>query len=123
MTVMSRSPAAREQWSRIVDEQKSSGLTVKQFCAERSLCASTLFVWRRKLAAPPAEADHSTAFVEATIGDAESERPACEAGGVSIELPRGRRIIVERGFDRRLLLEVISALEGTSHAGTDGVEA
>jgi len=118
MCGMSGSQAVREKWVALVAEQKASGVSVAKFCLERGIVASSLFAWRRKLAEPPSLA-RATSFVEATIeGDPLAYGPreegrwrAGQAGGVSIELASGHRIIVERGFDQRLLLEVMSTLE------------
>ncbi len=92
--------AAVEKWSRIIEEQRASGLTVARFCAERRIPASSFFPWRKRLGGKPA----SPAFVEAKVRD------PTDGGGVAIELPAGRRVIVSRGFDHDLLLEVIAAL-------------
>ncbi len=102
---MSRSEAAQAKWSRIIEEQRGSGLSVGAFCARRSIPASSLFAWRRRLAAP--------AFVEAEVRGVDDER-----GGVTVQLGGGRRVAVVRGFDRRLLLEVIEALESVAGGGS-----
>jgi len=119
---MTRSESAREKWARIVDEQRSSGLSVKQFCNQRSIPCSSFFAWRRKLggAAAAVSADNRTAeFAAVAVADAlRRDRDAGEdpggdaAGGVSIALPGGLRVMVNHGFDRRLLLAVVDALEG-----------
>ncbi len=108
-----RSAAARARRSGLVAEQRSSGLTVPKFCLERGIAASSLFGWRRKLAREAlvreSGADGRSApprFVEALVED-DRQRSA----GVSIELTCGRRVSVGRGFDRRVLLEVIGVLE------------
>jgi len=102
---MSRATRARERWSRIIREHRASGQTVAAFCAERSIPASSFFPWRRRLA--EAGEDGSAVFVEAKVGadDRQGEQ------GVTIVLAGGRRIMVGPGFDRRVLLEVIDALE------------
>ena len=38
--------------------------------------------------------------------------PVSNSSGVRIELAGGRQVLVTRGFDRQVLLEVIHALEG-----------
>jgi hypothetical protein len=105
MSGMNRSEAAREKWSRIIAAQRRSGMSVARFCDRRGIPASSLFVWKRRLAdligAPPV-----SDFVEARVRGVGGA-----GGGVTVELAGGRRIIVGGGFDRRLLLEVIDALE------------
>jgi len=119
---MTRSESAREKWARIVDEQRSSGVSVKQFCNRRSIPCSSFFAWRRKLggAAAAVRANNRTAeFAAVAVADwARRDHVAGEgrdghlAGGVSIALPGGLRVMVNHGFDRRLLLAVVDALEG-----------
>jgi hypothetical protein len=41
---------------------------------------------------------------------------------VSVELAGGRRVLVDHGFDRRLLREVIDALESFGPEGAEGAE-
>jgi len=102
------SRAAREKWSRIIEEQRASGLTVARFCEERRIPASSFFPWRKRLKDAPA----GPAFVEAKVrGVADGD-----GGGVTIELAGGRRVMASRGFDRDLLLEVIEALESAAGA-------
>jgi hypothetical protein len=108
--------SSRVRWSRIIDQQRRSGLPVAVFCRERSLPVSSYYAWRRKLSGGPAD----SGFVEARVVDPEVEDKksvvACvsNSSGVRIELPYGRQIVVARGFDRRVLLEVIHALEGAA---------
>jgi hypothetical protein len=104
------SVAARAKWSRIIAEQRHSGMSAARFCDERGIWASSFFSWKRKLAGAGGAASAAPpppVFVEAKVGGIDDER----GGGVMIEVVGGRRIIVGRGFDRQLLLEVIGALE------------
>jgi len=103
----------------IVDEQRSSGVSVKQFCNRRSIPCSSFFAWRRKLggAAVAVSANGGTAeFAAVAVADwARRDHVAGEgrdghlADGVHIELA-GLRVVVSRSFDRQLLLDVISVL-------------
>ena len=121
--------SARARWSRIIDQQQSSGMPVAVFCRERSLAVSSYYGWRRKLSDAGADAG----FIEArVIGEPEAEmnkpgglRPVqssrdspsfSKSSGVRIELAGGRQVLVTRGFDRQVLLEVIQALEGIAAA-------
>jgi transposase-like protein len=114
---MNRSGTAREKWTRIIHEQQASGETVAAFCAGRGIAESLFYPWKRRLAGrggvrpgpPPLRA-----FVEAKIDQVE----AVGGAGVAIELGRGRRVTVARGFDRRLLLEVIETLESSTGAAS-----
>ena len=64
-------------WQATVDEQENSGLSVREFCAERGLAPSQFYYWRRRLSAVgveglPGEADpevgKTPAFVELDLG-------------------------------------------------------
>ena len=110
------------KWARIIDQQHGSGLPVSVFCRQRSLPASTYYGWRRKLSV----GQSGPGFVEAKMveeggGDPKPAglAPEVNAGDVRIELAGNRRVIVTRGFDRQLLLEVICVLE--EMAGVGGV--
>lgn len=134
-------------WSRLLREQAASGLTVREFCDRRSIAASTLFAWKRKLAVAGGMPSSSTsarvvrrrtqntadangskkkrrprraaAFVEAKMFVADTRAEREHAGMiVTIELACGRRVRIGEGFNRQLLLDVIDALE--SHARGDG---
>ncbi len=104
---MNRSESARTKWSRVIREQRKSGLSVKGFCGERNIPASSLFAWRRKLKSETGQSPAASVFVEAKIRGVDDGH----SGGVMIELVGGRRIVVGPGFDRRVLLEVIQTLE------------
>jgi hypothetical protein len=109
---MNRSQSARGKWARIIDEQRTSGLPVSVFCRQQSVPASSFFAWRRKLVGRRA-----AEFVEVAVaGQADRVTDSGDHGergaGVAIDLSGGRRrVIVGRGFDRQLLLDVIDALE------------
>jgi hypothetical protein len=104
-------PTARERWQTIINEQRSSGMTVKAFCQNRGLAASSLFAWRRKLGAG---ARKERPFVEVKTTPAGRANGDDEGGGIELRLRGNRRLIVRRGFDRDLLIEVVGTLEGLS---------
>jgi hypothetical protein len=110
------SMAARARWARIIREQRESGLSVGVFCARRSIPTSSLFAWRRRLG------EAAPVFVEARVRGVDDERGGGGGGvgGVAVRLGGGRHVTVVRGFDRRLLLEVIDALESGGREAADG---
>jgi hypothetical protein len=107
--------SARAKWSRIIDQQRTSGQPVAVFCRERSLPVSSYYGWRRKLGGGPVD----SGFIEAQIvgapevGDkkrGDGGENVSSSSGVSIELSDGTRVLLSRRFDRQVLLEVIEAL-------------
>jgi hypothetical protein len=110
---MSRSESAQVKWRRIIGEQRSSGQTVAAFCRQRSVPQSSLFMWKRRLGSKPRRAFPPASFVavkaikEKAVGD-------CAGRPMELCLGHDRRLVVRRGFDRQLLLEVVAALEGLS---------
>lgn len=118
---MSRTESAREKWSRIIREQQASGLTIAAFCGERGVAVSSFYPWKRRLREAGAAAGimEAPAFIEARVMGAPDERRG--AGKIAIELAHGRRIVVGRGFDSELLLEVIETLESNSRGAAGGV--
>ena len=92
-----------QKWRKLVERQRSSGLSVAKFCARHGIAIPSLYAWRRRLAAAPV-------FVEAEVVGTSGPLPA---GVVEVRLRGGRRLMVRReGFDRELLAEVVAALEG-----------
>jgi hypothetical protein len=105
---MNKSPLPRaEEWHQIVEGQKSSGLTVAAYCLERGISEGSFYTWKKRLR-PPAKPKRLSkpAFVEVTAATANT------AGPIEIGLHGERRLLVRRGFDRELLIELIGALEG-----------
>jgi hypothetical protein len=96
-----------EKWRVRVREWESSGRTIAEFVRGREFSASALRSWVRQLSA-------DTPAPEVTllpVRRRSSTAPATTATGVVLEVG-GVRIRVEYGFDRTLLLEVLSALGG-----------
>ena len=118
--------SVRAKWARAINEHRGSGLAVRVFCRERALSVTSFYRWRRRSESVRA----GVGFVEVkAVADARGAGPfgrvasegAADAlcAGVRIELAGGRRIVVTRPFDRRLLADVIGALD--EMAGQSGV--
>ena len=91
-----------EEWRPIIDGQRSSRLTVAAYCHDRGITQGSFYTWKRRLRSP------APAFVEVKRPDA----PA--AAAIEIFLPGERRLLVRRGFDRDLLIDLIRTLEGAA---------
>jgi len=89
------SSSAREHWRQIVQQQKSSGLSVARFCRERGIGQSSLFAWKRRLTRE-AEASAAPEFVLLKpAGDGDGRHVRCGfdrlaqlAGSVTGQDPR-----------------------------------
>ena len=92
------------KWRRIMGDQRASGLSVAAFCRRHGVAAASLYAWRRQLG----QAAGAGVFVEAKVVD---PLPAQAAGSIEVCLKGGRRVRVGGGFDARVLLELVTALE------------
>jgi hypothetical protein len=95
-----------EEWRQIIDGQQPSGLTVAAYCLERGITQGSFYTWKRRLRQPAKRnRPPKPAFIEVSPPRAEM------AGTFEISLRGERRLLVRRGFDRDLLIEVVRALE------------
>jgi hypothetical protein len=106
---------ACEKWRDLIEQQERSGESVSAFCAARLIGESSLYAWKRKLRSKEKTPVSPASFVEATIaGPAAGSVATWSSGVIEVRLRGGRRVRVGRGFDRDLLMEVVSALEALS---------
>jgi len=99
---MSRSDA-RARWSSILAEQQSSDLSVAAWCRERNIDKASFYEWRKRLKSSSGS-DGSVQFVRVALGrDVSPSRFSVCIGRASV--------LVEPGFDRRLLSELLDVLE------------
>jgi hypothetical protein len=95
-----------EEWRQIIDGQRPSGQTVAAYCRDRGIKDSAFYAWKRRLRSPAKRNRFSKpAFIEVKP----SSLSATEA--IEICLHGERRLLVRRGFDRDLLLEVVRTVE------------
>jgi transposase-like protein len=95
-----------EEWRQIIDGQRPSGLTVAAYCRDRGIKDSAFYAWKRRLRSP-AKPNRlpQPAFVEVKPSNLSA------TGAIEIRLHYDRRLLVRRGFDRDLLIELVCALE------------
>ena len=95
------------RWRKLVEQQRASGLSVSVFSRQHGIAASSLFAWRRRLARG------AEVFTPVKVVGGSKLHSASEGGDAAIELrlPGRRRLMVRRGFDRQLLLDLLGALE------------
>jgi hypothetical protein len=104
----SQRPGA-EEWRQIIDGQQTSGLTVAAYCLERGITQGSFYTWKRRLRSP-AKATRlpKPAFVE--LKPPSAKTPAT----IEICLRGERRLLVRRGFDRDVVIELVRALESVA---------
>ena len=103
-----KQPAAT-RWRKLLEDQQSSGLPISLFCRERGISQASLFAWRRRLSSGEVAkfAAVKVARTKTKSSIAEEERD----GSIELCLPGHRRLILRAGFDRRLFLDLLAALE------------
>ena len=101
---------ASARWRKLLEDQRASGLPISAFCRERGIAAASLFAWRRRLT--------SGESMFKAVKIAAMPEPARRCGGdyggegvIELHLTGERRLMLRRGFDRDLLVDVIRALE------------
>ena len=113
-------------WRGHIESRQASGLSVRRFCAEQALSASSFYWWRSELARRDAQAatertpsEPRVALTEVRlIGAPAATQPnsVCDiepSVGIEVHLCTGRRIGVGRGFDEPTLMRLITLLEGS----------
>jgi hypothetical protein len=120
----SRDGRREVQWRRVVQEQRGSGLTIREFCRKRNLPESAFYFWRRELQRRQAEQGQRPRHSRRSRGRASSpqatfvpvrlaeETPPQAHRRIEIELSGGRRIHVVAPVDRAALADVLAVLEG-----------
>ena len=107
-----------DEWRELFREQDESGLTHAEFCRQRSMSIYSYRWHKRRLTSGDKEPAPSTAsgpearssLVPVRI--AAQPRPVPLPGPLEVILGNGRTVRVTGGFDARMLLEVVRALEG-----------
>lgn len=122
MRMQTRTRRSAAQWGELVSAWEASGLTADVFASEHGVAGSTLRWWKTELAKrarkeprrrPPRQPLPTTVSEVAlarVVRRGEGRAPAGVHGSVVV-VAGGARIVVEQGFDSRLLREVVRALE------------
>jgi hypothetical protein len=98
-----------EEWRLIIDGQRASGLTVAAYCRDRGIKDSAFYAWKRRLRSP-AKSNRSSAPVFVEV---KALKPSA-VESIEICLRGERRLLVRRGFDRDLLIDLVRTLEVTA---------
>jgi len=116
--VRRRDVAKERFWRQTVGEHRRSGLTIREFCARRSLREPLFYAWRRELAhrdgvarrkapRPVGEVQAAPRFVSLKL----AAEPAV-AAMIEIVTRSGHTLRVPPGVDRQTLADVWALLEG-----------
>jgi transposase-like protein len=95
-------------WRRMARQWRSSGLSIRDFCAEYDLAEATFYAWRRIIAQRDADAAD---FVPVHV--LAEPTPTAEASGTGLELLLGasRVLRIAPGFDGPTLKRLLALLE------------
>jgi hypothetical protein len=93
-------------WRRLVRDWERSGLTIRDFCAERGLAEHNFHAWRRTLVARDKE-KALPPFVPVQVVDASVNG---QATGIEIIFPDGIVVRVRAGGDEATLRLVLTVL-------------
>jgi len=118
----SRTRTSREEWAKRVERWQDSGLTAAEFARELGINASTLAYWKyalkkgaesstkrrtkRSRRQPRPALAPQPSFVEVEASTPTNDR-------FELELSRGRRLRIPRGFDEATLRRLVGVLEAT----------
>lgn len=95
------------KWSEIIKDRCESGLTIKEYCAERGISRDAYFYWLKKIR-ESAVASASEQFAE-LLPPAEPPAATGSTTGVTIEM-NGVKIRVEDACSRNALTMVLEVL-------------
>jgi hypothetical protein len=108
-TTNQRQTSKERFWRRIVRQWRSSGLSVRDFCAAQGLTVPSFYAWRRTIEQRDAEA---VRFVPVQIvSEAEPVEAAAAHGSLELVLGSGRRLRIGPGFDAPTLQRLLAILE------------
>lgn len=92
-------------WRGVVERQPGSGLTIAEFCEREGVSTASFYNWRRRLAeSTPAQ----PSFVPLSVTG------AAAGAWIEVVLPGAVTVRVPEGMGRQTIVDVLSAVEGTS---------
>jgi hypothetical protein len=102
---MAANEQRHRQWERRIAHWRASGLSMAAYCRRQRLSYWACARWRRRL--------ERARTSEAPLTLIPVVTPTAPGGAITVRLPDGIGIEVERGFDAALLGAVVRALQGT----------
>jgi hypothetical protein len=98
-----RKRRGREEWLRIIGDQKQSGLSAAAYCRDTGIGLGSFYQWKRRLADECGTKSVRESFIDmGRVGMSEGslEIPELRGGSsleVTLELGAGTRLILRRG--------------------------
>jgi hypothetical protein len=102
-----RDEEKERQWRRRIDQWRSSGLSVRAFCARHGLATASFYNWRRVL--HRRAVDEQPAFVPVQVV---ADVVPAQTSALEVVLTEGRMVRVAPGFDATTLRRLLAVLEG-----------
>jgi transposase-like protein len=99
-----RDPRKEQQWRRLIQLWKNSGLTVRAFCASHHITQPSFYAWRRELQ----QRDAAATFVPVQI--VTDDQPASSTP-IELFLAGGRSVRITPGFDSATLRQLLAVLQ------------
>jgi hypothetical protein len=107
MSTTNQRRSSKEQfWRRLVRQWRSSGLSVRDFCAEREISEPSFYAWRRTITQRDTDA---TRFVPVHV--VPDDKPAADGPGLELLLGAGRVLRIGSNFDGPTLRRLLALLE------------
>jgi hypothetical protein len=105
-----RDPRKEAHWRRQLQKQKSSGMSVREFCQHQSLAESAFHYWRREIERRDREGNGvgQPAFLAVEV-----KTPGYESS-IEVALASGHVVRVRGGFDADTLRQLLAVLEEPS---------
>ena len=101
----------REEWKQLIEEYRSSGLTQKEFAAQKDISLSSLLYWLYKRSKLESKFDVKSAPAFLPVEVVASAAPKARPGTLlEARLPSGVVVRFGVGTDTRYLAELLAAL-------------
>jgi hypothetical protein len=101
-----RDERKEQQWRRRIEQWRSSGLSVRAFCARLGLTTASFYSWRRVLERRAAD---QVVFVPVQVV---TDAVPTQISALEVVLADGRMVRVGPGFDAATLQQLLAVLEG-----------
>ena len=103
--------SSKEQfWRQLVRQWRSSGLSIRDFCAKRGLLEASFYAWRRTIAERDAAAARFVP-VHVVVDQRQAAKEEC-GQGLELLLASGRVVRIGSKFDEPTLRRLLAVLEG-----------